>query len=483
MNKIFLTLTMTLVATGCSGGDQQVDSDASSSDAGSISDGGPTVDSSPGDATTGSDAGASDGGTTNTEITCSNIVRLDTFDQNSARSPKIAHSGDHLAVVWEQRGTIESVSVARYNFATDTWSAPFDVFSQTNPPFSPIYDVAIDSDGDVTSIYRTIDVGQRKVWARSYAASTSSWGAEEAVYVDGNQPGKRYVRYDRNSGVPMVILDDAIGGRRPAFFVERNANGTWTAPVTLGPPAPASISDLFVRVNDAGQAIVAWTVNAAGGAEYHLLPYDSGDFRRDGSNNIEALKYATNNSNASSLHLSQGADGAGQLSFNNPSVGSQELIATQFDPPDTLSAPATVVTGTSLSSPRSAIGVGGEAVMIWAVPNGPGSNVASGWVSTLDSQGWSTPFEFGSGHASSSPPQVDTDSSGRARIVSSSGAQGIYVTRNATAGGVFPVEVSVGGPGASGDAQVVAHDSGDFVVVWAGSFGGGDFGIHAARCK
>lgn len=423
------------------------------------------------------------GGTAATEIACDPFETLDDFDGGAALFPTLVRSGDRAAAIWAERASgFEGVTVARYDFTTESWSAPFDVFAETSPGFTPVYDVAIDADGDIAALWREVQGGGYELWARIFDASTQSWGAPELVTTANGEILAQHIEYDRSSGEPMVAFVAPENGRRNAYFTNRGPSG-WTAPVLLENDDSHHIApEVDFVANEVGQALFVYFIDVGGTTPtWYLLPYDNGDFRRDGSNVLDPLAFESDASMALDPQADLADTGDGLL-FVDDSFGSQrELLAARVDvDAGSFAGPAIVAEG---EEPQffwlrdAATSESGRAIAAWGQTEQIGG-LQVPWVSVYDGS-WSAPQQVGALPIGTEGVKTDIDENGTITVVWSSGFDGILATRNTAAGGAFlPQQELTGMVSGTGEVEVVAHDSGDFLIVWEEA---GD--IRAGRCR
>lgn len=426
---------------------------------------------------------AGTGGGTTAAIDCDSFVTLDDFDSPGAGGPKLARSGNYVAAIWAERASgYEGVVVARYDFSTDAWSSPFDVFANANLG-TPVYDVAVDLDGDVAAHWREAEAGTQRLMARLYDASAGTWGdAEEASSESYQQLQGHQIEYDRVSGEPMIAFVTPVGGRRNAYFTKRES-GTWTPDALLeNHDADHLVAEMDFVANDNGQALFSYFIDLDGTTPtWFVLPYDQGDFRRDGTSALDPLSFSTTTFiNLPRLGLANTGDGLLLVAhFVAPLT---ELLAAKVDvDAGTLETPDVVYEAsatTTIGRRDTAISDGGRAVAVWGQSEGIGGSQQA-WASVFDAT-WGAPQQVGVSSVGTFGVKTDIDGSGNITIVWSAGAGGIRATRNTAPGDAFLLEQEVTGPtpSGSGSPQVVAHDSGDFLTVWQE---GGN--IRAARCR
>jgi hypothetical protein len=235
--------------------------------------------------------------------------------------------------------------------------------------------------------------------------------------------------------------------------------------------------------NDVGQALVSWVIQVGGTPTHYLLPYDNEDFRRNQSNAFDPLSFTT---------VAGFGGGFPQIDLNNSGDGiwatddsaftDSELLGVTVDiDPASVSAPVIFHDGGASATFRpgqTAIGDGGQAVVAWGQFEGGATLSPRPWVSIHDGA-WSAGQQVGTATIGTSGVKVDIDANGTATLLWSSGGTGIFATRNTAPGGAFlPQQNLTGMVTGSGQVQVVAHDSGDFLAVWH------EFeDIRAGRCR
>jgi hypothetical protein len=213
-----------------------------------------------------------------------------------------------------------------------------------------------------------------------------------------------------------------------------------------------------------------------------VLPYDGGDFRRDGSNVLDPLTFTTDAGFFGGFPQTDLSDSGDGVVFVNDSVATdREFLGVTVDlTPASVGAPAVIQDG---ESPRSfwlgdaAISDSGRAVTAWGQSEQIGGDQHP-WVSVYDGS-WSAAEEVGTLRIGSGGVKTAIDDGGTITVVWSSGFNGILATRNTAAGGTFlPQQEITGMVAGSGEVEVVAHESGDFLAVWQE---GPD--IRAGRCR
>jgi hypothetical protein len=419
-------------------------------------------------------------------IECDPIVTLDVFDDGSARLPKLEHSGDHAAVMWQERtNTYEGLVVARYDFSTSTWSEPFDVFSRDDdPPFSPQFDVSIDADGDIVAMWRETIGGNITLWARFYDASQDLWGSPEKVH-ETFLVNQFAVGYDRSTGQPMVVFIGSLNNKASVLAKKRSAVG-WGSEFPLEHFDDVNVATIRLEVNDAGEALVAWVAEPGGVDTVFALPYANQDFRRNGSDVIEAFTDATTTTQLGSVEIALGNGGRGVVTINDYYDLTHHLNAYFVDSLTEFLGPSTVFSADNtldVRVPYPAIGANDQVAVTWHQPISIGNVISTLWVSQYEAGTWSMEAEVGTGHATVWHPRADIDSSGTISITSSHGGGGIYITRNTGTNGAFLPEHPITGPVlSSGETQVAAHNSGDVLVVWEAATAA-NLDISASRCR
>ena len=404
----------------------------------------------------------------------------------AAQRPTLVRSGDHAAAIWAERGSgYEGVAVARYDFSTDTWSDPFSVFADSNPPFTPNHWIAIDADGDVAALWNEVIVGVWRLWVRIYDASAGTWGAAEQVTADPiQQLHGLSIEYDRDTGEPMVVFLSPRNARISVLFTKRGSSG-WSAFVPLEDNDTDHVISASMRfvANDVGQALVSWVIQASGTPTHYLLPYDNEDFRRNLSNAFDPLSFTTVagfGGRFPQIDLNNNGDGI--WATDDSAFTDRELLGAMVDiDPASVTAPAIFHEGeasTSFRPGQTAIGDGGQSVVAWGQFEGSDTLSPRPWVSIYDGA-WSAGQQVGTATIGTPGVKVDIDANGTATLLWSSGANGIFATRNTAAGRAFlPEQNLTGMVTASGQVQVVAHDSGDVLAVWH------EFeDIRAGRCR
>lgn len=431
----------------------------------------------------GGDAGA--GGTGPAlGIACDPIVRLDDFDMGNGgpRWARLVHSDDHAAAIWNERASgYEGVTVARYDFAADTWSAPFDVFSETSPGFTPWADIAIDADGDVTALVREIRASDPQLRTRTYNATTQMWGASEEADSDDYTTYHGWaLEYDRASGEPILAFLAPKNAKTSLFFTRR-APGGWTGDVLLEQNDDDSVHEMEFVVNDVGQGLITYSMEVDGDTStYFVLPYDNGDFRRNGSNVIDPFSIATMALFGDPvIHLDD--SGKGVLFVDDSFATDRDLYTVAIDvDADTFGAPVPVhhtESPFSVGTSHVARSESGLVIAAWGQTRTIGGQTYP-WASVYDGA-WSTPLELDSSILSGTWNAV-IDASGTATVAWASGFPGVLATRNTGPGGSFIDAQEITGQvqGGSGNLGLAAHDSGDFLAVWQDNSM-----IRAARCR
>jgi len=174
--------------------------------------------------------------------------------------------------------------------------------------------------------------------------------------------------------------------------------------------------------------------------------------------------------------------GDGIWATDDSAFTDRELLAAMVDiDPASVSAPVIFhdrEASTTFRPGQTAIGDGGQAVVAWGQFEGTATLSPRPWVSIHDGA-WGAAQQVGTATIGTSGVKVDIDSSGTVTVLWSSGGSGIFATRNTAAGGAFlPQQNLTGMVTASGQVQVVAHDSGDFLAVWHEFLD-----IRAGRCR
>ncbi|MEM7437600.1 MAG: hypothetical protein AAF436_20780 [Myxococcota bacterium] len=429
-------------------------------------------------------AGGSGGTTTGPAIECDPIVRVDDYEADTGGPVFLdfASSGNHAAAIWNERGGgFEGVTVARYDFATDEWSTPFDVFLETNPGFTPFTDIAIDVDGDVTALIREVDAGDQQLWTRTYDATGDTWGTSEEADSDTyGQFNGWALRYDRDSGEPILAFLTPSMARTSVFFTRRGPTG-WTGDVLLEQNNSDSVKDLEFAVNDVGQALLLYSIDVGGTTPtLYVLPYDNGDFRRDGSNALSPFS-TTITSLAGVPAIDLDDTGKGVLLINDSFSTERMLYTVDIDiDADTFGAQELIhdtESPASIGAVDVARSESGVIVAAWGQKRSIGGQTYP-WATAYDGT-WITPREVGT-TSLSGDWQAVIDASGTATVAWASGFPGAFATRNTGPGGAFiePQEITGSVQGGSGTAAGAANDSGDFLAVWQENRM-----VRAARCR
>lgn len=466
------------------GGSAGVGGSAGSSGASGIG-GGAGIGGTGGASTGGTGGDAGTGGTgPSLGIECDPIVRLDDYDMDNGgpRWAQLVHSGDHAAAIWNERASgYEGVTVARYDFVDDAWSAPFDVFSETSPGFTPWADIAIDADGDVTSLVREVHGGDEQLWTRTYDATTQMWGSPEEADSDTYSTYHGWaLEYDRASGEPILAFLTPENAKTSLFFTRRAAGG-WTGDVLLEQNDSDSVHEMAFVVNDVGQGLLAYSMEVGGDTPtYFVLPYDDGDFRRNGSNAIEPFSITTMGLFGDPVvHLDD--SGKGVLFVDDSYATDRDLYTVAIDvDADTSGTPVPLhdtMSPFSIGTSHVARSESGLVIAAWGQTRTIGGQTYP-WASVYDGA-WSTPLELDSSILSGTWNAV-VDASGTATVAWASGFPGVFATRNTGPGGSFIEAQEITGrvQGGSGNLDLAAHDSGDFLAVWQDNSM-----IRAVRCR
>lgn len=435
--------------------------------------------------TGGSAGSAGTGGTVlSLGIECDPIVRIDNYEEENGGPVFLdfASSGQYAAAIWNERGGgFEGVAVARYDFAADEWDAPFDVFLETNPGFTPFTDIAVDADGDVTSMVREVEAGEHQLWTRTYDAAAETWGAPEQADTDTYFSFNGWdLQYDRATGEPMLAFLTPSLARTSVFFTRRGPAG-WGVDVLLEQNDNDSVKDMKFAVNDVGQGLLTYSMDVNGNTPtYFVLPYDNGDFRRDGSNVLSPFSTTTMALfGVPAIHLDD--TGKGVLFIDDSFATERTLYTVDIDiDADTFGSQVLIhetESPFSVGTVDVARSESGAIVAAWGQTRTIGGQTYP-WA-TVYGGSWSTPLEVGA-QILSGTWEAAIDASGTATIAWASGFPGIFATRNTGPGGAFiePQEITGQVQGGSGNVGVAAHDSGDFLAVWQE-----DRTVRAARCR
>jgi hypothetical protein len=292
------------------------------------------------------------------------------------------------------------------------------------------------------------------------------------------------IEYDRDTGEPMVAFLTPVSARISVLFTKRESGG-WSALVPLennDTDHVISGSMNFVA-NDIGQALVSWVIQVGGTPTHYLLPYDNEDFRRNQSDAFDPLSFTTVagfGGDWPQTDLNNSGDGI--WATDDSAFTDRELLAAMVDiDPASVTAPVIFHdrgASTTFRPGQTAIGDGGQSVVAWGQFEGSATLEPRPWVSIYDGA-WGAAQQVGTATIGTPGVKVDIDSSGIVTVLWSSGSNGIFATRNTAAGGAFlPQHESTGMVTASGQVQVAAHDSGDFLAVWHESLD-----TRAVRCR
>lgn len=349
---------------------------------------------------------------------------------------------------------------------------------------SPNYDVAVDVDGDVAAIWREVNSGVYELWVRIYDASTGVWGDREEATSDntGETQGHR-IEYDRASGEPMVAYLTPVSARRNAYFTRRGSTG-WSPRMLLeNHDADHLNTSMDFVANDVGQALFTYSIDVGGTTPtFYTLPYDNGDFRRDGSNALDALSFTTDTIFSGFPETDLSNSGDAMILIDDSIATERELLGVTVDVDlGSIGSPVVVHEGqspTTFGPGDTAINDSGIAVATWGQTEQIGGQQPRPWASIYNGT-WSTPREVGTLSVSTFGVKTDIDNNGIATVVWASGFNGVVATRNTGPGGAFLPEQEISGTIiAGGPIQVIAHDSGDFLTVWQESVD-----IRAVRCR
>ncbi|MGB5812375.1 MAG: hypothetical protein WBG86_17690, partial [Polyangiales bacterium] len=431
-----------------------------------------------------SGTGGSGGATASLGIECDPIVRIDQYEEENGGPVFLdfAHSEGYAAAIWNERGGgFEGVAVARYDFAADAWDPPFDVFSETSPGFTPFTDVAVDADGDVTSLVRKVSGSDQQLWTRTYDATADAWGDEEEADSDFYAQFNRwFLRYDRATGEPVLAFLSPASANTSVFFTRRGSGG-WTGDVLLEQNDNDSVRELRFVVNEAGQGLLMYSLELGGTTPtYYVLPYDNGDFRRNGSNVLDPFNTTTTALfGAPALHVDD--TGKGVLLIDDSFATDRTLYTVDIDIGADTFGPQVLIHETespaSIGSVDVARSESGLAIAGWGQTRAVGGQTYP-WATVYDGA-WSTPLELAPSILSGEWGAV-VDSAGTATVVWASGFPGVFATRNTGPGGTFIEAQEITGPvqGGSGNVHVAEHESGDFLAVWQENAM-----VRAVRCR
>jgi len=176
---------------------------------------------------------------------------VDGNDENSA----VAIAGSHAAVAWRQSdGTSMNIYLSRLE--NGSWSVPALIDTGSTPALHP--DVAVDVNGNVTVAWRQQDpLEGYRINTRRWDNATQSFGPVMAM----NNYGERQQRLQfdaagngfliwRNGGVFVRQFNVSTGEWTPQIDISAGIGGTVNAELSVDP---------------AGNAMVAWVENDAGG--------------------------------------------------------------------------------------------------------------------------------------------------------------------------------------------------------------------------
>ena len=182
-------------------------------------------------------------------------VRIDANDIGSTYEPQVAvdPAGNAIAVWTQYDGTRDNVWASRFTPSGGWGVATLIETDDANNASVP--QIALDENGNAWAVWRQHDGIRENSWANRYTPA-SGWGT--ATPIESDNTGHALapqIAVDVAGALAVWVQSD---GTRYNVWLNRYANGSWTAPSLLE-SADGNAHHPQIRIDASGKALAVWT--------------------------------------------------------------------------------------------------------------------------------------------------------------------------------------------------------------------------------
>ncbi len=393
---------------------------------------------------------------------------LSTVGANADKVKSAVDSAGNVTAVW-RHVEVDNVTIqtAFRSAATGGWTAPRNISATDSTISLPA--LAVDGSGGATVIWRRFD-GNNYIIEGATRSSQGTWGPVQAISQTGENAYEPDVAMD-SGGTAIAVWRRLVSASGPWVIQSsrRPSGGGWETPTTLSAEVGGDAFYPHVAVDTAGNAAASWR-------------------RNDGSNFVVQVSSRPIGSGWSSpTTLSQSGQDAWRpwvaLSPNGDAVvtwrrsdGTSSVIQASYRKglsgawqaaPDTISQ-----TGRDADSPRPAIDATGAVTVVWSRDDGLNTIIQS---STRPASGpWGPVQNLSEAGRDADLPDVAVDPAGNAVAVwmRFDGSNDIIQAATRPTGGLWQELRDLSAPGRSGtEPRVAIAANGTAAAVWSRSDG------------
>jgi hypothetical protein len=169
-----------------------------------------------------------------------------------------AHATGTAAALWVSNLSTTALRASLFDPLSATWSSAVRVDDGSSTPSNVA--IAVDGAGDAIAVWDDSSLGHLgTIWSSHFSASTQSWDHQQGIFTGGAGPTVALSGDGTAIAIWQTTTPGAQAGPNDRLWWSRYRGGTWAVPTALL-LGPASDVDPHVAMNDAGEAVAAWSV-------------------------------------------------------------------------------------------------------------------------------------------------------------------------------------------------------------------------------
>jgi hypothetical protein len=400
---------------------------------------------------------------------------IETDNAGGATNAQVAvDTSGNATVVWRQSdGTRDNIWANRYSAPTGSWGKA-QLLETDNAGYATDPQVAVDASGNATAVWYQYDGMRNNIWSNRYSATTGTWGTAQLIETENlGHAFAPQVAMDA-SGNATAVWFQSDGPRNNIWSNRYSATtGSWGKALLIE-NATGNGGTVQVGVDASGNATAVWQQHD--GSRYNIW---SNRYNATTTSWGQAVLIETNNAgNATGPQVAVNASGDATAVWKQHDGSRHNIWSNRYSAKTGTWATAQLIETNNSGhayDAQVAMDAGGNATAVWYQSDGTRNNIWSNrYSATTGTWGVAQLIETASGDTRA--PQVAVDASGNATAVwdqHDGSRYNIWSNRySAVTGSWGQAELlETDDAGHARAAQVAVDASGNATAVWHQSDG------------